>query len=256
MSEQENDGWAERLRAEARRWLDENWDPSLDVATWWSRVAEAGWNGKHFPADKGGGGLPSQAAGIVREEFTKYGALAPPGGLGMLMAAPTILTHGTPEQIERFVPPILSGQIAWCQLFSEPGAGSDLAGLTTRAVRDGDKFIINGQKVWSSRARASDYGMLLARTNFDAAQARGNLLVRVLPRPARRRRPPAARDDRAGHCSTRCSSTMPRCPPKTSSAARVMAGPSRRRRCCSSASVSARAGLSDALRTPVPRAAS
>jgi alkylation response protein AidB-like acyl-CoA dehydrogenase len=173
MAEQESDGWAEQLRAEARKWLEDNWDPALDVATWWSRVADAGWTGAHFPVDKGGRGLPPQASGIVRDEFTKYGALAPPGGLGMLMAAPTILTHGTPEQIEQFVPPILSGRIAWCQLFSEPGAGSDLAGLTTRATRDGDKFIINGQKVWSSGAQHADYGMLLARTDFDAPKHAG-----------------------------------------------------------------------------------
>ena len=89
------------------------------------------------------------------------------------MAAPTILTHGTPDQIDRLVPPILDGRVGWCQLFSEPGAGSDLAGLTTRAVRDGDRWIINGQKVWSSMAREADYGMLLARTDFDVPKHAG-----------------------------------------------------------------------------------
>ena len=72
-----------------------------------------------------------------------------PGGLGMLLAAPTIATHGTPEKVERFVRPIVTGQLAWCQLFSEPGAGSDLAGLNTKAIKDGDVWIINGQKVWT-----------------------------------------------------------------------------------------------------------
>ncbi|MHB1140093.1 MAG: acyl-CoA dehydrogenase family protein, partial [Microthrixaceae bacterium] len=94
-------------------------------------------------------------------------------GLGLLMAAPTILTHGTPEQQERLVPPILRGQAAWCQLFSEPGAGSDLAGVTTRAERDGDRWIVNGQKVWSSMAMGTDRGMLVARTSFDVPKHEG-----------------------------------------------------------------------------------
>jgi alkylation response protein AidB-like acyl-CoA dehydrogenase len=110
---------------------------------------------------------------VVRSAFASFGALLPPGGLGLLMAAPTILTHGTPEQIRRFVPPIVEGQVAWCQLFSEPGAGSDLAGLTTRARREGERWFVNGQKVWSSMAMQSDYGMLLARTDFDVPKHRG-----------------------------------------------------------------------------------
>jgi alkylation response protein AidB-like acyl-CoA dehydrogenase len=89
------------------------------------------------------------------------------------MAAPTIVTHGSPDQIARLVPPIIEGQVAWCQLFSEPGAGSDLAGLTTRAERDGDRWIINGQKVWSSMAMEADYGMLLARTDFSVPKHAG-----------------------------------------------------------------------------------
>ena len=89
------------------------------------------------------------------------------------MAAPTILAQGTPEQAARHVTPILEGRNNWCQLFSQPGAGSDLAGLTTRAERDGDRWIINGQKVWSSLAHLSNWGMLLARTNFDVPKHRG-----------------------------------------------------------------------------------
>src|SRR3546814_17850772 len=91
------------------------------------------------------------------------------------MAGPTILTHGTPDQIARHVTPILEGQLGWCQLFSEPGAGSDLAGLTTRATRDGHRWIISGPKVWSSAALQCDYGMRLARTRFDVPKPKGKI---------------------------------------------------------------------------------
>jgi alkylation response protein AidB-like acyl-CoA dehydrogenase len=161
------------LWAEVHTWLTENWDPDRSVDEWWKLVAAAGWTAPHFAPDQGGRGLPRRVVRTVRSGFKSFGALRPPGGLGLLMAAPTILTHGTPEQIDRLVPSILDGQVAWCQLFSEPGAGSDLAGLTTRATRDGDKWIIRGQKVWSSQAVGADYGMLLARTNFDVPKHRG-----------------------------------------------------------------------------------
>ena len=161
------------LVEEVRTWLAENWDPDLSVEDWWSAVAKAGWTAPHFTPEEGGRGLPRQSGAIVRSTFGTEGALRPPGGLGLLMAAPTILTHGTPDQIARLVTPILDGRAGWCQLFSEPGAGSDLAGLTTRAVRDGDRWIINGQKVWSSMARECDHGMLLARTNLDVPKHSG-----------------------------------------------------------------------------------
>jgi alkylation response protein AidB-like acyl-CoA dehydrogenase len=164
---------SEQLRAEVRAWLEEHWDPELSVDDWWRIVAKAGWTAPHFTLEQGGRGLHRGAANTVRVEFSKFGALRPPGGLGLLMAAPTILTHGTPDQIARLAPPILEGQVDWCQLFSEPGAGSDLAGLTTRAERDGDRWIINGQKVWSSMAMQSDYGMLVARTDFSVPKHAG-----------------------------------------------------------------------------------
>jgi len=161
------------LRAEVRAWLDAHWDPELSVDEWWRLVAAAGWTAPHLPPEQGGRGLHRSAGTTVRAEFARHGALRPPGGLGLLMAAPTILTHGTPDQIARHVPPVLEGRVDWCQLFSEPGAGSDLAGLTTRAERDGDRWVIDGQKVWSSMARQADYGMLLARTDFSVPKHAG-----------------------------------------------------------------------------------
>jgi alkylation response protein AidB-like acyl-CoA dehydrogenase len=155
----------DELAREVTAWLEEHWDPALPVEAWWRLVAQAGWTAPHRPVEQGGRGLPRAADRQVRALFAAHGALQPPGGLGLLMAAPTILRHGTPEQIERHVPPILEGRHAWCQLFSEPGAGSDLAGLATRAVRDGDRWVITGQKVWSSYASEADFGMLLARTD-------------------------------------------------------------------------------------------
>jgi alkylation response protein AidB-like acyl-CoA dehydrogenase len=136
-------------------------------------VGAAGWTAPHFPVEWGGRGHHRRAVVRVRQAFHQAGAVLPPSGLGLLMAAPTILTHGTEEQIDRLIPPVYDGRVAWCQLFSEPGAGSDLAGLTTRAERDGDRWVISGQKVWSSMAVEADYGMLLARTSFDVAKHAG-----------------------------------------------------------------------------------
>lgn len=158
---------------EVTAWLEENWDPDLEVSQWWDRVAAAGWTAPHFPADRFGRGLSPRSQRTVRAVFKAHGALRPPGGLGLLMAAQTILALGTADQQDRLIPPILNGSVGWCQLFSEPGAGSDLAGLTTRAVRDGDQWIITGQKVWSSYAHQAEYGMLLARTNFDVPKHAG-----------------------------------------------------------------------------------
>ena len=161
------------VRADVRAWLERHWDPDLSVDDWWRLVAEAGWTAPSLPCEQGGRGLHRSANHLVRSTFREFGALRPPGGLGLLIAAPTILAHGTSEQIGRLVPPILEGRVNWCQLFSEPGAGSDLAGLTTRAEQDGDRWVVNGQKVWSSMARTSDYGMLLARTDLSVPKHRG-----------------------------------------------------------------------------------
>jgi alkylation response protein AidB-like acyl-CoA dehydrogenase len=154
-------------------WLEVNWDPELTLAQWWGRLGESGWAAPMLPTDRYGLGMDRRDALSVSAAISRFGAVSAPVGLGLAMAAPTIARHGTPEQVERFIRPIVTGQHAWCQLFSEPGAGSDLAGLSTRATRDGDVWVVNGQKVWTSQGQLADYGMLLARTNPDAPKHQG-----------------------------------------------------------------------------------
>jgi alkylation response protein AidB-like acyl-CoA dehydrogenase len=155
----------EDVLSELRAWLEANWDPELTVGEWWERLGTAGWSAPTLPENAYGKGLSRSDAGKVSAEISKFGALGAPGGLGLLLAAPTIATHGTQEQIDKFVRDIVTGKQAWCQLFSEPGAGSDLAGLSTKAVQQDDEWIINGQKVWTSGGQTADLGMLLARTD-------------------------------------------------------------------------------------------
>ena len=158
---------------ELHEWLRENWDPELTVATWWERLGLSGWAAPALPRTAFGRELSRSDAVRVSQAIGAFGALPAPGGLGMLLAAPTIATHGTPEQIEAYVRPIVTGQQGWCQLFSEPGAGSDLAGLSSKAILDGEEWIVNGQKVWTSGGQYADMGMLIARTNPDAPKHQG-----------------------------------------------------------------------------------
>jgi alkylation response protein AidB-like acyl-CoA dehydrogenase len=158
---------------ELRRWLEDSWDPDLTVGAWWERLGLAGWSAPGLPVGRYGRGLSRNDAVRVQNEIAAFGALGPPGGLGLLLAAPTIATHGSQEQVDVLVRDIVTGRKGWCQLFSEPGAGSDLAGLTTRAVKDGDQWVVNGQKVWTSLGHMADLGMLLARTNPDVPKHQG-----------------------------------------------------------------------------------
>jgi alkylation response protein AidB-like acyl-CoA dehydrogenase len=164
---------AESVREEVRSWLQDNWDPDITVGEWWARLTASGYAAPTFPEDAFGRGYNRALANVVNEELAKAGAVGPPAGLGYLLAAPTIATHATDEQKKYWLQRILDGTDAWCQLFSEPGAGSDLAGLSCRAERDGDEFIVNGQKVWNSAAQWCDHGMLLARTNPDMPKHHG-----------------------------------------------------------------------------------
>jgi alkylation response protein AidB-like acyl-CoA dehydrogenase len=161
------------LTTEVTRWLEANWDPDLTVEEWWERLGRSGWGVPIWPADWYGKGL-SRGDGVqVMQTIREFGALGAPGGLATLIAGPTIIAQGTDEQKERYVLDIATGKASWCQLFSEPGAGSDLAGLNTRAELDGDEWVVNGQKVWTSGAQWCDFGMLLARTDPDVPKHQG-----------------------------------------------------------------------------------
>ncbi|HEX6235855.1 MAG TPA: acyl-CoA dehydrogenase family protein [Acidimicrobiales bacterium] len=159
--------------AEVESWLAENWDPDLTVGEWWTRLGDAGWAAPAWPVEWFGKGLSRAEAVRVQETITAHGALPAPGGLGLMLAGPTIIAHGDDDQKKRYLRDIVTGQKAWCQLFSEPAAGSDLAGLQTRAVKDGDEWIVNGQKVWTSGGHIADYGMLIARTDPDQPKHAG-----------------------------------------------------------------------------------
>jgi alkylation response protein AidB-like acyl-CoA dehydrogenase len=164
---------ADDVTAEVKDWLSEHWDPDLTVGQWWERLGNAGWSAPSLPPDCFGKGLSRDDSIRVQRAIAEFGALGAPGGLGLMLAAPTIAVHGDEAQKRRYVGDIVTGRAAWCQLFSEPNAGSDLAGLQTRAERDGDEFVVNGQKVWTSGGQVADFGMLLARTNPEVPKHQG-----------------------------------------------------------------------------------
>jgi len=166
-------GTSDEILEELQAWLDQNWDPELTVGEWWERLGLSGWAAPGLPTHAYGKGLSRNDSVRAQTAIAEHGALGAPGGLGLLLAAPTIATHGTQAQIDHYVRRIVTGVDAWCQLFSEPGAGSDLAGLTTRAVEDGDEYVVNGQKVWTSLGHTADMGMLIARTDADVPKHQG-----------------------------------------------------------------------------------
>ncbi len=164
---------SDQVRSEVDAFIDAHWSDVITTGEWWVRLAEAGYASPTLPVEAGGRGWPHDLAAAVASALSRREVLGPPGGLGLLLAAPTIAHHATREQVAEYLPPILDGTAGWCQLFSEPQAGSDLAGLQTRAVRDGDEWVITGQKVWTSTAQTADLAMLLARTDPDAPKHQG-----------------------------------------------------------------------------------
>ncbi len=173
------------FRAEVRAFLEAEWDPDRypeergplaggdTVGSWHRRLQEARLVAPHYPEAYGGRGLGMAERLVVTEELVRVGAPGPGNVIGIGWAGPAILAHGTDDQKRRFLEPTLWGDVIWCQLFSEPDAGSDLAGLRTRAERDGERWIVNGQKIWSSGAAEADRGILIARTDPDVPKHRG-----------------------------------------------------------------------------------
>ncbi|WP_374579012.1 acyl-CoA dehydrogenase family protein [Phenylobacterium sp.] len=174
----------EAFRAEAREWLEANFPKSLgqdvaaqaaalmspekptgDLALWKERMGQKGWGVPTWPKAYGGGGLSSAEARVLAQEMAKIGAVNPIGGMGVGMFGPTLLEYGTEEQKQKYIPDIATGTIRWCQGFSEPGAGSDLASLQTKAEDKGDHWIVNGSKIWTSGGQYADMIFCLVRTD-------------------------------------------------------------------------------------------
>ncbi|MDP2012197.1 MAG: acyl-CoA dehydrogenase family protein [Phenylobacterium sp.] len=170
------------FRAQAKTWLAENFPPSLksrsdiaaaeapvavegDYKLWKERMGAKGWGVPTWPSEYGGGGLNSAEARVLREEMAAVGAWNPIGGMGVMMFGPTLLEYGTEEQKQRHIPPIVRGELRWCQGYSEPGSGSDLASLQTKAQDMGDHFLVNGSKIWTSGAQYADWCFCLTRTD-------------------------------------------------------------------------------------------
>jgi alkylation response protein AidB-like acyl-CoA dehydrogenase len=160
-------------REAALSWLKANWDPTLTVQQWWALLADSGWGFPTWPTDWFGQNLSADAAAGVRSAFPDVGALPPPTGIGQNLGARMLMLHGNEEQKARFLPALARGEEMWCQMFSEPGSGSDLASAQTRAVRVGDRWLVDGQKVWTSGAQWADRGLLVARTDREVPKHQG-----------------------------------------------------------------------------------
>jgi alkylation response protein AidB-like acyl-CoA dehydrogenase len=174
-------------RAKARAWLAANAteyrDPPAHPHTraemvaasraWQKKKHAAGYTGITWPKAMGGQGLSAMHSIIFNQEQSKYHAPSELFAIGLGMCIPTVFTHGSPALVERYVAKALEGEEVWCQLFSEPSAGSDLAGIRTKAVRDGDDWIIDGQKVWTTNAHLSDFGIIVTRTDPSAPKHKG-----------------------------------------------------------------------------------
>jgi alkylation response protein AidB-like acyl-CoA dehydrogenase len=179
----------EDFRDELCAWLSEHRPPAVEVAAtpedaavlreWQRTLHSERWVGVHWPVEYGGRGASLSQVAIYNEELARAGAPPLLGRAGVTLVGPTLMAHGTEEQRRRWMPRILAGDDVWCQLFSEPDAGSDLAGLSTRAERRGDVYVVTGQKVWSSHARFADWGIALVRTDPAARPHQGISMLAI-----------------------------------------------------------------------------
>ena len=184
-------GDAEAFRAQARSWLEENFPASLmadpaiqaaalmggresdDLKLWKSRMGAKGWGTPTWPQAYGGGGLGRAEARVLAEEMNAIGARNPIGGMGVMMFGPTLIEVGTEDLKQQHIPSIVKGELRWCQGYSEPGSGSDLASLQTKAEDKGDHWLVNGQKIWTSGANTADWCFCLVRTDPTAKKHEG-----------------------------------------------------------------------------------
>ena len=163
----------ESVRSDVRAWLEANWNPDYGLVEWRNKLVDSGWGAPHWPRQWHGRDLPVKFGTIVDEELARIGAVGVAKAGIRTLAAATILAHGTDLHKEKFLRRILTGEDTWCQLFSEPGSGSDMAGAVTRADKRGNKWVINGQKVWTTSAHKAHWGLLLARANWDVPKHKG-----------------------------------------------------------------------------------
>lgn len=186
------------FRRDARAWIEQNYPPSLkanpncvtagmidgdtpppDGLLWRRRMAEKGWGVPLWPKRYGGGGLSAAQNAVLQDELKRVGAINPIGGLGVMMFGPTLLEYGDEAQLERHIPPIARMEVRWCQGFSEPGAGSDLASLQAKAEDHGDHFVVTGQKVWTTGAQYADWCFCLVRTSNRGKKHEGISLLMI-----------------------------------------------------------------------------
>ena len=209
------------FRAEAREWLEVNFPASLrknpdaitaveqgaadasgDVALWKQRMGEKGWGVPTWPTAYGGGGLSRAEARVLAEEMNRIGARNPIGGMGVIMFGPTLLEYGNEAQKQTHIPPIVKGELRWCQGFSEPGAGSDLAGLSTKATDMGDHYLVSGSKIWTSGAHLADWCFCLVRTDPTKKHEGISFLLIDMKSPGVEPRPIRLINDTTPFCET------------------------------------------------------